>query len=215
MRKTEHYTNLKWDRHLFHLIAGSFTPIIGFMINWDLATIIAAISFFLLCAFEILRFKYEKINLLVINLLTLLLKDAEKRKVTGATYLAFISVVILLIFRSQPVIGGLALLYISIGDPIAAIVGIKFGKTVLFLEKNTLKNSQNNKTFEGTIAFALVTILIAYLIWTKGAYENFLAAALGAIIAALVEVLPIPIDDNISVPLISSFVMYFLWNFSF
>ena len=121
----------------------------------------------------------------------------------------------MLIFRSQPVIGGLALFYISIGDPVAAIVGIKFGKTVLFRGSGTLKTPQNGKTIEGSIAFACVTLLIAYLIWSKGAYENFTAAAIGAITAAVVEFLPIPLDDNIRVPLISSIVMYFLWNISF
>jgi len=206
---------LKWDRHFFHFIAGSFAPLIGFLINWNLAIIITSISFFLLCIFEILRFKYLKINILVINSLSLLLKNKEKRKITAATQLAFTSLLILLLFYSQPVIGGLALLYISIGDPIAAIVGIKFGKTVLFRGSGTIKTPQNGKTIEGTIAFASVALFLAYLIWSKGAYENFFAAALGALAAALVEFLPIPIDDNISVPLISGFVMYFFWNFSF
>ncbi|MBH51872.1 MAG: hypothetical protein CL785_01790 [Chloroflexi bacterium] len=207
--------NLKWDRHLFHLIAGSFTPLVGFVFSWNLAIFIASFSFLILISFEILRFKYESVNLIVINFLSLLLKDGEKRKITAATYLAFISVVILLIFRSQPVIGGLALFYISIGDPVAAIVGIKFGKTVLFRGSGTLKTPQNGKTIEGSIAFVSVTLLIAYLIWSKGAYENFTAAAIGAITAAVVEFLPIPLDDNIRVPLISSIVMYFLWNISF
>jgi glycerol-3-phosphate acyltransferase PlsY len=80
----------------------------------------------------------------------------------------------------------------SLGDTFAALVGRKFGKVAFF-----------NKTFEGFLGGLLPCVIIAF-------YFNslpFYVSLIGAFSAMLIEVVPIPIDDNLSIPVFSASAM--------
>ena len=45
------------------------------------------------------------------------------------------------------------------------------------------------------------------VLWASGAFDVFWPAAVGALVAAVVEVIRVPVDDNVSVPLVSGGLM--------
>ncbi|NQV38576.1 MAG: hypothetical protein HQ509_11305 [Candidatus Marinimicrobia bacterium] len=122
-----------------------------------------------------------------------MLKDHEiDGRLTGATW-TFISVVIVgAIFPKDITI--LALLFLNIGDPVAAIIGMKFGKTKLF-----------GKTLEGTLAGIAACIIVALPFSTIPLWSRIFTS----VWTMLMELLPWPIDDNIIIP-ISAASMFWL-----
>ncbi|MEM6326412.1 MAG: phosphatidate cytidylyltransferase [Bacteroidota bacterium] len=85
------------------------------------------------------------------------------------------------------------------GDAAAALVGRKLGRT---------RWPGSPKSVEGTVAFALVAALTAWVFaWTFGADVTLAQIAAGAAVGAVVEVLPLSINDNLRVPLAASLAM--------
>lgn len=81
-------------------------------------------------------------------------------------------------------------LVLAVGDAFASMVGIRYGRRKIW----------NGRTLEGSIAFFFSSFFaILPLI-------GFWKALLVASASALSEVLPIRLDDNFTVPLVSAFV---------
>jgi dolichol kinase len=68
------------------------------------------------------------------------------------------------------------------------------------------------KTLEGSAAFLGASLLVAILFWSQGLVTSFWIVILGAGIATLIEGLPVPINDNFTVPLGSALVMGIVWS---
>lgn len=90
-------------------------------------------------------------------------------------------------------IANATILILTIGDAASTIIGSFYGK-------HTLPYNPN-KTFEGSIAFILLGFIGALT------QVNPLIAFIGAIIGALVEAYT-PLEDNITIPLITGVGMY-------
>ena len=89
-----------------------------------------------------------------------------------------------------------ALLFLSVGDPLAALVGSRYGRVKVWA-----------KTLEGTLAFLVVSLVIAAVFRLTTQVETYWPLAVGAAVATVVEMLPLPIDDNLLPPLMSGAVM--------
>ncbi|MCK4904320.1 MAG: phosphatidate cytidylyltransferase [Candidatus Marinimicrobia bacterium] len=116
-------------------------------------------------------------------------------KLTGASYVLIGSFISVAIFPKEIAI--LALLFAAIGDTVAALYGRKFGKIRIW-----------NKTLEGSIV-GLIACFIITLFFPQ--IPNIIKFS-GAFAAMFIELLPINIDDNLRIPLLSGFVMYILSN---
>jgi glycerol-3-phosphate acyltransferase PlsY len=129
--------------------------------------------------------------------LALFLRQEEDRRVTGATYFLLGATVTVLIFPEE--IAALALVFLALGDPTAGIVGRLSGKAKLW-----------GRTMEGDlaclgvcVAAALVTIhIVGAPAWTVGLG--------GALVATVLQALPLGINDNLTIPIGSAAVMFFL-----
>ena len=85
---------------------------------------------------------------------------------------------------------------IFIGDPLATIVGVKFGKHRIFYNRE--------KSVEGSFAYFVAVLAVAYLF--IGLYALPIA-----LIAAFVESWGIKIDDNLMVPIILSILLFLFY----
>ncbi|MBI2079201.1 hypothetical protein HYT84_00425 [Candidatus Micrarchaeota archaeon] len=83
---------------------------------------------------------------------------------------------------------------LGIGDAVSTIIGLLYGKNKLFYNPK--------KSVEGTLAFFAAS-LVSYLF--IGPLSLVLAA-----ISALVESLPVPLDDNLTIPLIATAILYLI-----
>jgi len=103
---------------------------------------------------------------------------------------------ILLTVLSFPKIVALISVYtLAIGDPLSALVGIKFGKHRIF----------QGKSLEGSLAFLLSAFACAFFVLALSAGEfHWTMMAASLIIASgstIFEMLPIRLDDNLTIPL--------------
>ena len=126
-----------------------------------------------------------------------LIRTHESGSLLGSSYLVISAIITILLF-SKP-IAVCALLFLTLGDTVAAIIGKVVGRVRVF-----------NKTLEGTAA-CFVTCCLAGAAVPGVVLETVVA---GAAVATLVELLPIPIDDNFRIPLSSGFVMQLLETLS-
>ena len=152
------------------------------------------ILFGLTCLFlfiDVIRNKFPFIKIFFIKIFGKMLRNHEiKGKLTGATWVMIASLLTISLFPKNIAI--LSLVFMSLGDTFAALVGRKFGKVAFF-----------NKTFEGFLGGLLPCVIIAF-------YFNslpFYVSRIGAFSAMLIEVVPIPIDDNLSIPVFSASAM--------
>ena len=152
------------------------------------------ILFGLTCLFlfiDVIRNKFPFIKIFFIKIFGKMLRNHEiKGKFTGATWVMIASLLTISLFPKNIAI--LSLIFMSLGDTFAALVGRKFGKVAFF-----------NKTFEGFLGGLLPCVIIAF-------YFNslpFYVSLIGAFSAMLIEVVPIPIDDNLSIPVFSASAM--------
>lgn len=121
---------------------------------------------------------------------TYLREDERRGLVLGAHYVTLSAV--LLGASVAPAIGALSLGYLVVGDAAAALVGRAVGKRRFW-----------GKSLEGSLAcFACCFGLGLWVLQGRP-----LVALAGACVATVVEALPLPIDDNLSVPLLSAAVL--------
>ena len=91
------------------------------------------------------------------------------------------------------------LLFLALGDPVAALVGRRMPGFRVF-----------GKSPIGTLAFVGISMLVMWVLVTAGVAELQWALLAAAVVAGLVELAPIPLDDNLTVPLISGAVAQYL-----
>ena len=115
----------------------------------------------------------------------------------GSTYMAAASLIVFLFFDKELAI--LALLYIAVGDPLAGVVGKRYGRVKI-----------GSKSVEGTMAFAVGAGAVGCGMVAGGLEVPYWVALGGAGVGALVELFPSPLDDNLTVPPMSATLMWAL-----
>jgi dolichol kinase len=121
------------------------------------------------------------------------LREQEKSAFMGSTYFIFSTILSILLFPKSIAIASLFILILA--DTAAALVGKWIGRVKLF-----------GKTLEGSMAFFITSLLI---VWTYP-HLGRLSGSLAALGATVIEVLPIRVNDNLSIPLAAGAIMFFV-----
>ncbi len=190
----------KMGRHLYHMVGGCVPPIIGLVLprEWTLVFLGTVAAIFVVV--EILRLTIASVNHWLMSLFAGVSKGFKAREAArpiGTTYYLVASFLAFLFFSRD--VAAAALFFAAVGDAIAAAVGERYGRTKV-----------GAKSLEGSAAFFTSALVVGYILVGVGFHLNWLAVTAGAAVAALVELLPIPIDDNLTVPIIGAIVMALL-----
>ena len=181
-------------RRIFHALAGSTLPLAGIFAPMpELAAALAVLAVSSL-ALDLARFRVSRLNRLFLRWLRPLLKSSETSRVTGATWLLLAAALAFPIFDREVAVA--AFFYLALGDPAAALVGRPLPGPRLF-----------GKSPAGTLAFISVSLLAAALLVGAGFMPWHWGFAAGSLVAGLVELLPLPGDDNLWVPLAAGAAM--------
>jgi dolichol kinase len=146
---------------------------------------------------ELARFRYSPLNRLLVHWLSPLLKEGEDHHLTGSTYLLIASFIAFLLFDRGIAIA--ALLFLSLGHPAAALVGKRMPGLRVW-----------GKSPGGTAAFVAVALLVVAVLVATGAVQHHWGLWIGAGVAGLVELAPLRLDDNLTIPLLSGGAMQLL-----
>lgn len=175
----------------------SVVPFIYLLTNKSvIIPIVIALSVFMV-VIDLGRIKFRWLQNLYMTVLGKILRRHETNNsnalFTGGTYIVLSSLFCFLIFPKSVAIS--AMFITTFGDTAAALYGKYFGKIKIF-----------GKTLEGSIVFLITGCVILYFMGLLNGV--FLIPALVALVVTVVlELLPLPIDDNITIPV--SFCLVF------
>lgn len=155
--------------------------------DWERALLASVI---LSLAIEVFRLNHPRSRNLFRHFFGELLRNHEDASLLGSTYLLIACLLSIHLFPKP--IAVLALSFLIVGDTVAAIVGKSVGRVRIF-----------GKTLEGSLACLAVCFGITLFL----PEIPFHVAIIGALVATLFELLPIPLDDNFRIPLSAGFAM--------
>ncbi|PAP76940.1 diacylglycerol/polyprenol kinase family protein [Rubrivirga marina] len=99
-----------------------------------------------------------------------------------------------------PGVGAAALAMLMVGDGAAAVLGRRFGRT---------KWPGSPKSVEGTAAYVVAAFLTGLAVTTWPSVGlTVVGCGVGAVVGAALEALPIPVNDNFRVPVLSGLAMW-------
>ncbi len=181
-------------RKAIHL-SNAIIPLSYYYYSNKINMIIVLASFLIFCFFiEIYRKNNLKLSKFFSDWFEFMMREKEKKgQITGATWV-FVGALFTILIVPDPY-NIMSLLFLSFGDTFAAIIGIKFPYIRL-----------GRKTLSGSIAGFFACLSIGLVIDIPITYEIII---LGAFVAMLIEVLPLPINDNVSIPIFSGLSMYY------
>jgi len=184
-------TGVEVNRKIVHLI--SLAIPIGYALTSRETALTVLLLLFLGFLFVDLLRRYHRgtSSLFQRYIIGTVLRENETHRLMGSTYFLLASVLVILLF-SKP-IAMVSVLILIISDTCAAWVGRGIGRVAIF-----------EKTLEGSLAFLLSALLI---VWFYPGL-NRIAGSLAALGATVIELLPIPIDDNVTIPLVAGVIMF-------
>jgi dolichol kinase len=172
-------------RKSLHLLT-LLSPLLYNILPYNTSLIISASLVIIDLIAETIRLLYPSVNRLILKIFEGTYREKEKENVSTLIWTLSGTFLTIFLFSENKNVVTLSLLYLSLGDTVAALVGIKFGK---------IRLGSRGKSLEGSLAFFLIAFLCS-LFFVKIEYA-FISAFLGAAI----EFLPLPIDDNFVLPI--------------
>lgn len=171
------------QRKAIHVAASCVAAAVVWRLPHLAATTVLSAATLLALGVELARVLSATTNRAFDRLLAPLLRPAEKRRLTGATLLAIGFTLAAALFPRPAAVAGI--LFAGLGDAAAAVVGRAAGR----------HRYPWGKSVEGSIAFLLVALGVAL-----GVGLAPLPALATALVATLVEAAPLPLDDNLLLP---------------
>src|SRR3989304_2324159 len=144
---------------------------------------------------------HKKANLFFLITKPGIYKEKEARRFSSITLFLMASFLIILIFPTP--IAVLATVFLIFGDMFSKFFGIQYGRTNFF-----------GKTLEGSVAYFVVCFCAGFFLLDYFPNLSLFMILAGSIVAAIIEVLPLGVDDNLSTGVISAAAMFFIQQIS-
>jgi glycerol-3-phosphate acyltransferase PlsY len=181
-------------RKLYHIFGGVGLLLLYYILGRDQALPFYACFFLIVLGIDILRLRVPSVNRFIIAKFSSFIRKNEEHKLTGtAPYILGIGISL---YTYSTEIATAAICFLAFGDVAATTIGERYGRTKM-----------RDKSLEGMAAFIFSALMAGLML-------SFLGIALipgvmvfGALIAACVEILPLPVNDNFSIPILSGAAM--------
>lgn len=199
--------NLQYARRFFHLSMGlSVALLYGLFLEHNQAVTILGTIACILYVFEQVRIKYPEYSNKFGKITKTIYRAEEKLKESAA--IPYVIAVLLTVLIFPKVIAVAAILILAISDPLSAIVGIKWGKNRIVPDKS----------LEGSGAFFVSSFIIIFVVFMAGTHDVgkfslwalFIFSLCSSFLGTVIEMLPLRIDDNLIIPLSTSFILWIL-----
>ena len=183
-----------YARNVFHVSAAMLALAVLVLAPSQIFVIVGAASFFLFCwTLEICRRFRPALNDRLMRFFGRIAHVHERYRVNSSTWYA--TALLLLAIWSKPGVSAIAVAVLGVGDPMAALIGRRFGRTRL----------RAGRSLEGTLGFVAAGSLAALVVacgMIPGTLSlRLLIAAVAGVTGAVVEVFSTRLDDNLTIPL--------------
>lgn len=150
---------------------------------------------------EMARLRFPALNERVLKIMGPLMRKHEAHGFSAVPHYLLATLIAIAIFPKTVAI--LGILYLACGDPIASLFGILYGERSIRLASGKSLVG----TAAGVITCAIVTLLVLSVLGFTGGTLLALVAV-GGLVGGTVELLPLDLDDNLTIPVVSGFVMW-------
>jgi dolichol kinase len=195
-----HRSDLHLARKLFHMTGAIafLVPYLFFDFSREyMAAVLGTLLAFVM-SMEYARARWEWVNSIAVRFMGPIMRDTEVNRLTGIPFYMASCLFSFLIFPRH--VTALAILYLAFGDPSSSFFGVLYGRNKIF----------PNKSLQGTLGGFSVCFLatLAYLFWQGFPSEKILVISLlGGVAGSVAELLPLNIDDNFAIPVLSGALM--------
>lgn len=181
---------LELKRDLFHCL-GLIIPIGYLWLSKEVVLWGIAFAMVLYIGSDLLRLFHKGFRGFFYRLVGELIKPKEERNLIGSSYFLIGAMLSVLLFEKEAVIP--ALFVASVSDILASVVGSRWGK----------RRFRGSRSLEGSLAFFGSAFCLLAILYPGPWYWSMAVAAA----TALVEALSLKVDDNLSIPLFTAFML--------
>lgn len=181
-------------RKLYHLMGGVGLLLLYSLLGRDRALIVYAILFIIVIGLDLIRLNVPAVNTFMLNRFSSFFRQNEAHKLTGTP--PYILGIGLSLYAFSEPIATAAICFLAFGDVAATAIGERYGRTKI-----------GNKSLEGTAAFVIAALAAGGVLLLIGSGTDPWVMVLGALAAAGIELLTLPINDNLVIPIVSGGVM--------
>lgn len=195
-----HRSDLHLTRKCFHM-----TGAIAFLVPYlffgfsreSIAAILGTLLAFIMSV-EYARARWEWVNSVAVRAMGPIMRDTEVNQLSGIPFYMASCLFAFLIFPQHITV--LSILYLAFGDPSSSFFGVLYGRSKIF----------PNKSLQGTLGGFCVCALVtfAYLYYVQiDLHLIVLLSLLGGFSGSVAELLPLNVDDNFAIPVVSGLLM--------
>ena len=174
--------------------------------GWPKSVVWGITGPFILCAFglETVRHMSPRVNDWVCRAFKPVMREHEKTKINSAIFYIISLLTVYFVFPTEVTV--VSLLFLALGDPIASIIGLKYGKTKIY----------NHVSLQGSLACFAMSFMIAFIyagfVFTHSlsGFSLVLFSAFAGITGAVAESSFPKLDDNLVIPIVSAPILLVL-----
>jgi dolichol kinase len=181
-------------RKAYHLLGGVGLLSVYYAIGRDRALLFYAVLCITILLIDGARLMLPAWNRFLFKRFGSFIRTNEEHKLTGTA--PYVLGVGLTLYLYSPDIATAAICFLVFGDVSATAIGERFGKTKI-----------RDKSLEGTLGFIVAAAAAGLLLPIIGVHLLIWIMVLGVLAAAGVELLTLPVNDNLVIPLVSGGVM--------
>lgn len=201
-------SDLHLARKAWHVLMGLF--IVGiYMAGLTRSQGVLVLGAFLLLSLgaETARLRIPSFNESVMRFWGPLMRSCEVNRYSGTPYYIASALIAVGIFPKP--IAALAIAFLAVGDPIASLFGIRYGDlSIRFPNGKSLIGTSAGMIACGVVAF----IFLHFMNQTQFLELKFehlvILSVVGGFAGGGAELLPMEVDDNFAIPVVSGFVLW-------
>lgn len=200
-------TDLQWPRRLFHMLCGIAVAFMyQVLFTHSQAVYLLGFMACIVYVFEQVRVNYPELANAFWLPSRYFLRAEEQLK--ESAQVPYVMGLLLTLLSFPKTIAIASILTLAIADPLSAIIGIRYGKNRVV----------KHKSLEGSAAFFLGcvgSLLISFSLNTDLTFPFIILSVFVALIVTVFEMVPIKIDDNLTIPLFTAAITWIaLWLLS-
>lgn len=188
-------------RKLWHMTTGCII-VCAYMAGLEILLIQCLGAFLALAlTMEVMRLRNPLLNERCIRWFSPIIRSNEVNKISGMPYFVASCIVAIAVFPKPIAI--LSMLYLALADPISSLVGILYSSRSVKIF--------DGKSLHGTAAGFIICMLITWLYLrteAKQGLDLIRLSLLGGFAGAIAELLPLELDDNFTIPIVSGFILW-------
>jgi len=197
-------SEMHWARKIWHMSGVSALAFSYYYLPPFWSKAIFILLWFIFVPVDFLRLRSPGLNDILTHIFRPIMRESESKGLAGTSYLMTGVLIISFIFPREIVL--MTLLFLAFADPMASIIGIRFGKDRIF----------GHKSVQGSVAaFAIC----AFITWSVLMYKGIMidriviVSIFGGLIGACAEAIPVgKLDDNFSIPVLSAGGLWLLFS---